>query len=496
MQVIENHSNINRPIHIDKLALSWMVCQTGFITLSPKADGEYHELKNKNYVFQCEYIENLDLYLIFDTKTYPSKHNNNIINRNKWIRTLHKKASELDTSRINTINQISEIEEYIIKDTQLLKNYLNTTTDKIKWYPKIIYTINLTSNDFLSLLDHNYDHLLGYKTDGWILSSLKNIGKLSSLNYKYKPHHELTIDIAYINDQWHSKENILTNVINNHDIKNNTIWRCYWNNGCWIPREQRLDKKRPNNQYIVNNLEELHKHPNPWTATQLQSIVKQYYYNKDLETDLNDDIKEYLQSQRTILSNIINDIINKYTIKNILDLGCGKGYIANILNNKQINISGIDIDPVNIFILKNKYWEHKYKWICDDLNLIDFNTTEKYDLIIMNNTLHTIINIDDFLETLNKIVHNKTILYLHFLDKTLIKDNSIGFIKQIQDDIFEFKYPWRTDVLLEKVISFTQINEAINKYWSLQYEVKYNNILNSEFDVFMACHKYLVYYRK
>lgn len=488
MHVADRYKNINKPIHIDKLALCWIACQKGYIALSPKADGEYKELKYKNYTFQCEYIRDLDLYLIFDTKSYPSKHNNNIINRNKWIRGLHKIASTLN---INTIDCMDQLSKYINDDTELLKQYINTTSDTIKWYPKILFNINLPANSFLSLLDLNYDNVLGYKTDGWILSSLKCIGKLSALNYKYKPHCELTIDIIYINNKWHSKEHPMDNVVNKNTIPNNTIWRCRWNDGYWIPRELRLDKKVPNKQYIINNLEIIHKEK--WVASQLIPIVNTYYYNNEIEININDTIANYLQSQRIIFKNNITDIVDKYNIKNILDLGCGKGWIANILHDREINITGIDIDPVNIFILKNKYWNSKYEWIYHDIN--SFNNNIKYDLIIMNNTIHTITDMEKFTTLLSDMAHNNTILYLHFLNKDDVIKNNIEFIEMINDNLFQFKYPWRTDIINENIASIRIINMHITNHWKLINEYSYN-CNDSLFDIFKSCHKYLVYSAK
>lgn len=246
--------NINKPIHIDIEALTWISQQTGQIFLSPKADGIYAELKCKGVVYQCEYIDKLDLYLIFDIKSFPIKHLNNILNRNKWIRNMHPFAKKITD---NIVNDESQIQDIFMKDYELLKQYLSTTIDKIKWYPKIIFNINLNASILYGILDKNYDSILNYKTDGWVLTSLKKLGKYSCKNYKYKPINELTIDILYSKKKWLSKTQILQNVnnINKFDITDNTIWRCEWIDGFWSPRELRSDKKCPNNQNIIEFLE-------------------------------------------------------------------------------------------------------------------------------------------------------------------------------------------------------------------------------------------------
>ncbi|QKF93732.1 S-adenosyl-L-methionine-dependent methyltransferase [Fadolivirus algeromassiliense] len=490
MQVLNKYKNINKPVHIDKLALSWIACQQGFIVLSPKADGEYTELKFDNYVFQCEYIKDKDIYMIFDTKSYPSKHNDNIINRSKWIRKLHPYAAKLS---IDKVNDILELNDYIIKDTALLNEYLTNTTDNIKWYPKMTFLINMKLYDLLKTLDSNFDSLLSYKTDGWVISSLKTIGKLSALTYKYKPYNELTIDIIFLDGKWRSKEKVLDNVLNtnNLEIQNNTIWRCYWNNGNWIPREQRYDKKVPNKQHIVNNLEVFHK--NPWTATDLNSVISNYYYNTEVELNINNDVKEYLDFQRTFFSELIFTIIKNNTVNNILDLGCGKGYIANLLVNKHV--TGIDIDPINIFITKNRLWKNNFNWVCDDINNLNFGNNETYDLIILNNTIHTIDNVENYFKELNKITHTKSILYLHFIDRNLIDQNNIEFIKPLGNNIYEFKYPWRKDILTEKLVSFEDIDKCLSNDWKLEYQHNFTNT-HISFDKLLSSHQYLVYYKK
>ena len=58
--------------------------------------------------------------------------------------------------------------------------------------------------------------------------------------------------------------------VNYSDIKptKNQIWRCYWENNIWMPREIRWDKKRANPQSIIDYLENYHK--NPWNPNDLQ----------------------------------------------------------------------------------------------------------------------------------------------------------------------------------------------------------------------------------
>lgn len=95
----------------------------------------------------------------------------------------------------------------------------------------------------------------------------------------------------------------------------------------------------------------------------------------------NDNIKIYPP-----LSNIIK---NNNDFK-ILDLGCGAGWFANSISYKfkQINVTGIDFNPIAINFAKKvkEKLNLKTKFIVEDLFKINFN--EKFDLITSLGVLH------------------------------------------------------------------------------------------------------------
>lgn len=486
MQKCQYISNVNKPIHMDHLTLIWLSKQKEQLTLSPKADGIYSEIKNKDNIFQCEYIEQLDMYLVFDSKKFHIKHNNTLINRTNWIRSLHPYASKLPLPPIHNFEQLNTI---IKKDTELLKEYLNNTIDKLKWYPKPVFLLELPYTSFLGILDENIDNILLYKTDGWIVT---NNDKINMKSHKYKPKNELTIDILYKDDKWFSKECELYNVNNKDDIDDNTIWRCYWENNRWQPKELRLDKKIPNNQAIINNLEDIHNHY--ITAKDLIEKIGSYNYyynhNKDIKLDVPKKWIDYLESQRELFRENILDIIQKNGhIKNILDIGCGKGFLNTVVD-KNFNVTGIDIDPFNIYEVKNKYKGCAYEWIWEDVNIYNFSLNKKYDLVVLNNTIHTIDDINNFMQKINIITHDDSKVYIHFLDKESIKLNNVEFIKQIDDELYEFNLPWNCNNIKEKIVSSIELNNIMNhNLWKLEYEYKLDAIFNE----YILMHKYLVY---
>lgn len=509
MRKCQYTKNTNKPVHTDELALIWLSKEKQ-LTLSPKADGIYSELSYMNNIFQCEYIDKSDIYLIFDCKKFHIRHNNTLIKRCNWIRNLHPYAKKLE---ILPITNFSQLVEYVKKDTLLMQSYMDETTDKIKWYPKLTFLIDSNHNFVLSVLDENIDEHLLYKTDGWIINGNNKV-------FKYKPKDELTIDVLYHNGQWYSKENLLHNIDDNyfnefhntscHGAIDNTIWRCYWINSKWRPKEMRPDKKIPNYQSIIDNLERIHN--NYTQAKDLIGMQHNYYYNhlNNVKLDISNEWKEYLQLQRNMFHVNISEILTNNNVTNILDIGCGKGEINKILNNVNnanciYNITGIDIDPFNIYELRNKYNRTNYKWIWNDINKVDIRIDfdKKYDLIIMNNTIHTITNITQFIEHLNDIITNNSILYIHFLDKDLINTNDINFIHKQTNGMYNFHLPWKKETIMENIVSSSYLETILNNNsWCKLYEhqpIDKNNDLDNidtSYHSYLLCHKYIVYTRK
>lgn len=503
MKLITRYRKKTNPVHTNIYALTWLSRQKSNITLSPKADGIYTELKYKNYIFQAEYIKSIDTYLIFDTLSYPIKHSNTLINRYNWIRDLHLLTKDSSLNQITTIDQLLNALE---ADTKLLSHYLKTTTDHIKWFPKITLQINMIPSEFLPILDTNMDSSLLYKTDGWIICSLKYIGQLSKQIYKYKPKNELTIDVLYSDNKWWALDNNILHCLNNInnnafiDLQNMSIYRCIWDDDLqWIPKEIRNDKTNPNSISVINDLEFLHK--NYWSATTLPTNC--YYYNdvvdkcdspKGLTIHFNQYYATLLQNQREMFKNIIFDIMlnNIINVNNIIDIGCGKGYLLKTLKDKNItnkNAVLVDIDPSNIFILQNKYYKHnKYKFICADMNNYNLYINDNiYDILILTNSLHYINNLRTFILNIN----NCRYMYVHFIDGDMLQNNfeySDIKITKNDDNTFNFCYPWKINMFCENVVSYSNLNEImVNNNW-VQI-----NAYNNDNNEFSKIHKYLIY---
>ena len=494
----------NNPIHIKPhqlLSICDSIRNKKNVYLSVKADGVYCQLKNisnklfnKDIIFECEYIKEIDVYLVFDIHNYPSKHNNTYNNRIKYIASLHESKPDV-VLNINNINNIDTFAIYIEKQNNLLKEYIKTTNDKIKWFPKFIFNTNHEINlsiindqkinneinstiskesKFIDLLDHQFDLLYG--SDGWIIS-MDNFNSI----YKYKPKNHLTIDVLYKNNKFYSSNNEIINCELKNNLVESKIYRCYWNEkNMWTPKETRNDKSYPNPLYIIKQIENIHL--DYWSASSLKSKLNKltYYTFNDIKcNDLN--ISNILNYKKEIMKKIIINI--NFKNKNILDIGCGKGMITNILKTNKINYNsynGIDIDYNCITLAENKYSNFKNNFIWKDFMVHEFN--EKYDVIFIINTIHYFIdNLEIFFKKVKKMLSEQNgIIIILFLNSDNIKEefnykNEL-IVKRIENNFFYFKYPWLNREFNEHIIGLEYLrNYFQNNFKIRQIEHNFNN---------------------
>jgi len=83
---------------------------------------------------------------------------------------------------------------------------------------------------------------------------------------------------------------------------------------------------------------------------------------------------------------------------NVLDIGCGNGFISYKISKKAKEIVGIDINPENIKIALKEYKANNIKYILGDIT--EYKFENKFDVIIMSNVLEHIKNRIDFLISL------------------------------------------------------------------------------------------------
>ncbi len=511
----------NNPIHVDAAYLAWLSQQKGMVTLSPKADGVYSEIRVGRCILVGELvtINGCDIHLIFDTPSYPIKHKDNLVNRMKWIRNMHPIAKKLETDAGVCASSSNEFIDLCKQDTELLKEYLHDCqNDKIKWYPKMITTSNMNHDVFLKFLDINIDEHLLYKTDGWIITSLKkNCADIA----KYKPKDELTIDLLFDGFWKTSEGDIINNIVNKngYDINNGEIWRCEMDNSfetneLWIPKDLRKDKKIPNQKWIVDMLDNLHK--NYWSATNLIPFIKPYYYDH-VHKKLDNETINYLNLQKSIFESNIRLILSD-NIRSVFDIGCGKGKLVEIIkkysmegrvNFKDMYIVGIDIDANNIVIARQKYKYDNCGFYLASMNMDDnqnnvyhnwLDHDTKYDLIVLNNTIQNSDNLEKFISNVSNLINENGYIYIHFIDYSDIINatiNDIISVECINDRLFKFRYPWTNVQLEEKLVYGKELEDTLVKYGYTKVCLHNNDYdCPVKFKEFQKCNKFIVYQYK
>lgn len=100
--------------------------------------------------------------------------------------------------------------------------------------------------------------------------------------------------------------------------------------------------------------------------------------------------EQYAHIQKKMKDYLMNFLIhtskNTNTVKNILEIGCGTGYLTNSLINffPSAHITAVDISPEMIANIKLKFSSNSVNFICADIEDIKLDKT--YDLIISNAT--------------------------------------------------------------------------------------------------------------
>jgi len=165
-------------------------------------------------------------------------------------------------------------------------------------------------------------------------------------------------------------------------------------------------------------------------------------------------LKNYYAFSRKNLINTIKSIsINN---KNILEIGCGLGYVVNELHkNISGKITGMDISPTAIIKAKKMFPDIEF--IVGDVCSKKLNCNKKFDVIIMNQLLWYI------LEKLPYVFKN--------IDNLLIKNGHLiflnGFLRNQQ-------YGKNIIEGFNGLIKYVLINHS-KKYKVIKAEIDYSN---------------------
>lgn len=393
------------------------------------------EQYNKN-IIKAEFIEELDLYLLFDIKL----ENMIIIDRYRYIRSLHPSTS--NKSEPNVVNNFVELKEAIKEERETFNRFLKLPYKNYRVYPKAAWLVkeNLFGNDIIDNIieekDMSYICKDGpFKNDGLIISPLDGNREL-----KVKPKSYHTIDLLFNGKNWVDREKNNHNdiIISKDGFPPNTIWRCYpttqvKKSGNQIyymfePREYRFDKTKPNKNTVVNTIYNLYKIN--WSNS-LESTNNFYYQKSSFEKSDNWDNLINIQNQN--LENIL-ECVEPIIKSKWLDLGCGSAKLLNFIKKYHFSeYVGLDFDinqllkgvhridvnqnyvnnsrliPVD---LKNDWYNHECQW--DNLK-----ERENFDYIVSNFSLSHFYN-DEFWSKLDKVSNNNATFIFN-----IVNDNSL-----------------------------------------------------------------------
>ncbi len=450
---------------------------------------------SNSYQVKAEYIEDLDLYLVFDIDI-P---NTCITERYNILRQSHPYTVN---SSIKNIDSLDDFVSIFNEERQIIKDFIKNNMDhSIKWYPKFscLYNGNNTNKKIYEQLirqvilekDQDFNELIKssepFGCDGLILTPLDGDREI-----KIKPRSMMTIDLLFDGKRWidRNKADMSNLIIKPKSTKKEgRIYRCYpsddfANESKFSVGEYRYDKKQPNPKNIVENIVNMIKYD--WESD-ISNMESYYYDNKKQLTS--GKLIDTIKAQNELLVQKIASLepsVNKCW----LDLGCGRGkLIQHIKKYNPKYYLGLDADIKQLVLglkyhdenqnvyhfnpcnLANTWSDTKAQWIN-----ISSESNIKFDYVVANFSLMHFFT-DDFWQQLNQIVHEETKFIFNLVSETNTEwSESDSFLKIDKlEQKTTYKFEWvHDDVKVEPLVTEAQLKEKLEKYnWKVlnKYEI-------------------------
>jgi hypothetical protein len=431
-----------------------------------------------NYDIKAEFIEELNIYLIFDINI-P---NTTILERYNYLRNIHTETTNIQY--ISTITNFEILIDEIKKERIIFKKFMKENKYEFKWYPKASWKIYMNENiykNLISIIEEYDDFILNgeFNCDGLILTPLDGSREL-----KIKPKKLQTIDLLYNGTKWLDSNNKKWDIKKiPNKIYQNKIYRCYPQDNKYIATEIRYDKKKPNSGKIIDQIQNITKFN--WLES-VDLLINNYYeIFKKIEDPY---IIKILNYQKSLLVNMLKEL-KPETNRNWLDLGCGKCKLYDIIKYIYIPKKYLGIDN-NTKILSKKYhivdndivdlYPCNLCNIWDNINLWNsFDWTIKYDYIIANFSIMHFWT-DLFWEQLNKITKVGSIFLFNVVKENINWTYNQSYLISNKNET-KFYFEWvHEKEHIENIISDDLINETIKKYnWKLLKIINFNKLLSS-----------------
>lgn len=464
--------------------------------IKEKADGELvYKLPddiepqfNLKCNIKAEYIESLDLYLVFDCDTNMSN-----VEKYNLLRNNHYMTFGLN---MNLVHSMEQLVEYIETERELFNRFMEKDYDNYRWYPKAAWEVITMDEKFINDIydfvneksEYNSMILMNeyYENDGFIISPSD-----SDKEIKVKPRSLMTLDLEYNGKNFIDRDN------NNYNIKVDNVklqkgvYRCYPVGDDFVAKEYRYDKKKPNPYEVVNNIINLSK---------INYCIKKPLYCHNVEFKNNQKWNKVVKDN---MSNLVN--VNNFMYRNetVLDLGCGKSKVLK-LNIDYKSYTGYDFD---VYVLlknmkkkvSNKDIRFNYVDLSNDWN----NTKDKFydvkykkymNIYAINSLMH--FNTDLFWEQIDRVSVKRTRFLFNILQSNKeinwVDDNS--YIKVNNDNKESFVELFFENVhskpLIEKYITIKDIEKYLKQYnFKIIYKYSSTNSNITDYYEWYVCEK-------
>lgn len=440
------------------------------------------ELLN-NYQVKAEYIEDLDLYLVFDIDI-P---NTTIIERYNMLRSAHPYTESKELKQINNLNQFMEVFK---EERGLIKNFMKENqAQSIKWYPKFACKYLKNNNNLHTELINNIiigtDKVIAetikssepFNCDGMIITPLNGNREI-----KIKPKSMMTIDLLFDGKKWVDRNLVdwTKSIINPKTVKKEgRIYRCYPEletlpDVKFTVGEFRYDKKNPNPNNIVDSIVNMIKYD--WKKDLGDDGNSETFYYGESKKITSKNLLETVKAQNDLLGQKINSLEPSVN-KNWLDLGCGKGKLIPLI--KQFNPKkylGLDADIKQLIRALKFHDENQNVYQFSPCNLasnwsdthcqwVSINPNIKYDYVVANFSIMHFFT-EEFWTQLNEMVHEDTKFLFNVVNvRSENRWTESNSFLEVVDGVTKYKFEWTHDeVKTEPYINQTQIHESLRKY--------------------------------
>jgi hypothetical protein len=257
-----------------------------------------------------------------------------------------------------------------------------------------------------------------YPNDGWIVEQGRQC-------HKVKPRCHLSIDLECRDNAWFTGESFEIGFIKSKAKHRDGVWRCYWENNAWTPKEYREDKSRGNSYHIVVQL--TLEHRMPWNPQDFLTSESTMWYHKNRD--------------------VCPEFVSRETFSNCLNLGCGFKRHDGV--NVDIDLAVLETNDLlmNMDIPWTVEVQAKhFGKVWHRVNLLELNPLKRtFDHVCMHLCISH-LQTNQWLDEVNQRTKVGSQLHISFLDADTLPDTPIwfggyGLIHKISDKEVRVRMP-------------------------------------------------------